>query len=106
MELSLSLFKSFEATLSPPNSLDNNKAPLFHQTEPTQPTKMYLACYSRLALGIALPSLALYLTPRPAPGEEERETENIITRARQRLGGEGTNDQKRQNGTAPSDSTM
>ena len=47
---------------------------------------MYLACYSRLALGIALPSLALYLTPRtPSEGEE---TENIITRARRKLGGE------------------
>jgi len=48
---------------------------------------MYFACYSRLALGVALPSLALYLTPRSVPGEE-RETENIITRARQKLGGE------------------
>ena len=52
---------------------------------------MYLACYSRLALGIALPSLALYLTPRTTPGEEQqREPENIITRARQKFGGEGT----------------
>jgi hypothetical protein len=49
---------------------------------------MYLACYSRLALGIALPSLALYLTPRIAPGEEQQEPENIVTRARQKLGGE------------------
>jgi hypothetical protein len=46
---------------------------------------MYFACYSRLILGIALPSLALYLTPRAAPGEE---TENIITRARQKFAGE------------------
>ena len=59
---------------------------------------MYLACYSRLALGIAMPSLALYLTPRTAPGEE-RETENIITRARQTLGGERTTSNRN---TAPS----
>jgi len=45
---------------------------------------MYFACYSRLILGITLPSLALYLTPRTAP----EETENIITRARQKLAGE------------------
>lgn len=45
---------------------------------------MYFACYSRLILGITLPSLALYLTPRTAP----EETENIITRARQKLSGE------------------
>jgi hypothetical protein len=44
---------------------------------------MYLACYSRLALGLALPTLALYLTPRTAP----EETENIVTRVRQRLAG-------------------
>jgi hypothetical protein len=30
---------------------------------------MYFACYSRLALGIALPSLALYLTPRTTTPE-------------------------------------
>ena len=46
---------------------------------------MYLACYSRLALGIALPSLALYLTPRTPP--EGEETENIIARVRRKLGG-------------------
>lgn len=52
---------------------------------------MYLACYSRLALGIALPSLALYLTPRTTTTEgEPKGTENIITRARQKLGGERT----------------
>lgn len=53
---------------------------------------MYIACYSRLALGIALPSLALYLTPRTAAAgeEQQQEPENIITRARQRLGGERT----------------
>ena len=50
---------------------------------------MYLACYGRLALGIALPSLALYFTPRsPTEGEG---TESIITRARQKLGGERNN---------------
>jgi hypothetical protein len=65
---------------------------------------MYIACYSRLALGIALPSLALYLTPRAAAsGEEQQEPENIITRARQKLGGERT---ARNNATAPSDSTI
>jgi hypothetical protein len=64
---------------------------------------MYLACYSRLALGIALPSLALILTPRTAPGEEQQDTENIITRARQKLGGERKTGN---NVAAPSDSTM
>ena len=49
---------------------------------------MYFACYSRLALGIALPSLALYLTPRTTL--EGEKTENIVTRARQKLGGERT----------------
>lgn len=58
---------------------------------------MYFACYSRLALGIALPSLAVYLTPRTAPGEE-RETENIITRARKTHGGERMTN----NNTSPS----
>ena len=52
---------------------------------------MHFACYSRLALGIALPSLALYLTPRTtAPEGQEQEKENIITRARQKLSGERT----------------
>jgi hypothetical protein len=53
---------------------------------------MYFACYSRLALGIALPSLALYLTPRTTiPEGKEAEPENIITRACQKLSGERMN---------------
>jgi hypothetical protein len=47
---------------------------------------LFPACYTRLALGITLPSLALYLTPRPKTAPEEADPENIITRARQKLG--------------------
>jgi hypothetical protein len=47
---------------------------------------LFPACYTRLALGITLPTLALYLTPRPKTAPEEADPENIITRARQKLG--------------------
>jgi hypothetical protein len=47
---------------------------------------LFPACYTRLAFGIALPTLALYLTPRPKTALGEADPENIITRARQKLG--------------------
>jgi hypothetical protein len=47
---------------------------------------LFPACYTRLALGITLPSLALYLTPRPKTAPEEADPENILTRACQKLG--------------------
>jgi hypothetical protein len=47
---------------------------------------LFPACYTRLALGIALPTLALYLTPRPKTAPEEADPENIVTRARMMLG--------------------
>lgn len=74
--------KTHNVKKSPPTSpAQKHQSPnLTNQpaTTNSSSTKMYFACYSRLALGIALPSLALYLTPRTAP----EETENIITRAR------------------------
>lgn len=82
--------KQRKQTHSPRSSLDNSINPSFlHQIQATNRTDMYFACYSRLALGIALPSLALYLTPRTTtPEGKEAEAENIITRARHKLGGE------------------